>query len=238
MADSKQKRPPLEKFTTPRGIAVWPKLNKPDEYKGKSTYNTKMIFPKEAVADLVAKLDAAADKAFEEAKAKLEEKVAGSKGADKGKAKAKLEKLTKADLPVKPVYDDDGNETDNVQLNFKMASSYERDGKKVALSPKFFDAKGQPIPANRVPDIWGGSVLKISGNIVPFDNPATDNAGVSLRLAAVQIIELRTKGSNNADDYGFGKEEDGYDASEGDENEGFGDETGGSSETDDGNTDF
>lgn len=222
MAEGK-KRPANEKFTTPRGIAVYPKLNTPDEYKGKRSYNVKLVLARGAVADLVAKAEAVAEKAYQDSKAKLEEKVTSEKGAKKGEAKAKLAKLTKADFPMKPQYDEEGSETDNVILNFKMAASYEKDGKTIPISPRIFDAKGAML--KNPPEIWGGSILRVSGELVPFDMPAKDCAGVSLRLGAVQIIELRTRGGGvSADSYGFEKEE-GYEQENEAAEEGFADES-------------
>jgi len=206
------KKPTFETFTTPKGIAVYPKLNTPDEFKGKRSYSVKLVLAKDAIGDLIEKIEAAADKAFEDAKVELAQKIEEAAGAKKGPLKAKLAKLEKADLPIKPQFDDEGNETDNVILNIKMAASYkDKNDKEVPLSPKIFDSKGNQM--KNPPDIWGGSTLRVSGQLVPFNMPATDCAGVSLRLGAVQVIELVTRGSGaSADSYGFGKEDGGYEA--------------------------
>ena len=54
--------------------------------------------------------------------------------------------------------------------------------------PKFVDSTGQLISANNVPQIYGGSTLKLAGTIYPYT--AGGRIGVSLQLAGVQIIEL------------------------------------------------
>ena len=53
-----------------------------------------------------------------------------------------------------------------------------------------------------VESIWGGSVLRISADLIPFYVAAV-GAGVSLRLKAVQIIDLKTGGGAGAESYGF-----------------------------------
>ena len=50
------------------------------------------------------------------------------------------------------------------------------------------DGQGNAIPETKVPQIFGGSVLKASGTIYAYDNGG--NRGVSLQLGAVQIVEL------------------------------------------------
>lgn len=76
---------------------------------------------------------------------------------------------------------------------------------KSKFKPKFVDSKGQMIAENNVPPIYGGSTLKLAGNIYPYT--AGGNVGVSLQLAGVQIIEL-SEGSGGG--VTFEAEEDGY----------------------------
>ena len=59
---------------------------------------------------------------------------------------------------------------------------------KSKYQPKFVDSTGQIIAEANVPNIFGGSVLKLSGNISTYDVGA--NKGVSLQLGHVQIIDL------------------------------------------------
>ena len=59
---------------------------------------------------------------------------------------------------------------------------------KSKFQPKFVDSTGQLISANNVPQIYGGSTLKLAGTIYPYT--AGGRIGVSLQLAGVQIIEL------------------------------------------------
>ena len=59
---------------------------------------------------------------------------------------------------------------------------------KSKFQPKFVDSTGQLISTNNVPQIYGGSTLKLAGTIYPYT--AGGRIGVSLQLAGVQIIEL------------------------------------------------
>jgi hypothetical protein len=79
---------------------------------------------------------------------------------------------------------------------------------KSKFKPKFMDSTGQLISENNVPQIFGGSVLKLAGTIYPYT--AGGNNGVSLQLAGVQIIEL-SEGSGAS--FSFDAEPDGFVAS-------------------------
>ena len=57
-------------------------------------------------------------------------------------------------------------------------------------APKFYDAPGNPIPASQVPELWGGSVLKLKGSMQCYKNGA--NAGVKLYLSSVMIIDPKS----------------------------------------------
>jgi hypothetical protein len=67
---------------------------------------------------------------------------------------------------------------------------------KSAYAPAIFDARGNPAKGVQ---IGGGSVIRVMGNIVPFDK------GVTLQLNQVQIKELNGFGT-----CGFDAIEDGY----------------------------
>lgn len=214
MAEQKQK---FIKFTTPKGIARFPSLNAPDtKFNPAGEYKTGLILSAEAAAPYCKMIEDEANKALEAARAELTEKVATEKGEKKAKAAKALKELALGDLPFKPMYDEDGNETGDVVLTFKMKASRKdkKTGIVTPMTPRLFDAAGNPI--KKAKPIWGGSTLRVSGTINPFYIPGTNLAGVSLRLGGVQIIELRSADGGNASSYGFGKE-DGYTVSEDDD---------------------
>jgi len=207
MAEAKRKQ--LDKVMTPKGIAKFPVLNIPDtKFNPEGDYKVGVILSAAEGGPLMARLAAAAQKAFDEAKAELTEKVATEKGEKKAKAKKALEELKLGDLPAKPVYDEEGNETGDLAFNFKMKATYkDKEGVTKHRRPGLFDAKCDEFPKDLA--IWGGSIVKVSGSINPFYMPGTNTAGCGLRLSGVQIITLNTSGGGSASSMGFGKE-DGY----------------------------
>ena len=79
----------------------------------------------------------------------------------------------------------------------------------IRLKRDVFDAGGKKLA--KVPEIWGGTRGIVAGEFRPFSMPI--GVGISLRLKAVQIIELRQGGQGGtADSYGFGKQEGGFEA--------------------------
>jgi len=102
--------------------------------------------------------------------------------------------------------DEFGKEASNIKMPFKTDAET---GEivftaKSKYQPKFVDAEGQVIPEAKAPNIFGGSTLKLSGNISTYDVGA--NKGVSLQLGHVQIIDLVEGSGSNP----FGKEEGGF----------------------------
>lgn len=76
-------------------------------------------------------------------------------------------------------------------------------GMKSGYQPKFVDAKKNTIDPEGPIKIMSGDVVKAAYTVYDFDK------GVSLRLAAVQLIEKRSNGGNAVSAFG---EEDGFEA--------------------------
>lgn len=199
MADEKKRK--LEKFTTPIGVAVYPKLNIPDtKYKPEGVFTIRLRLSAEDSLPLIEKIDALAEARLNEEKAALIK--AGKKAAA---TKVKMA----ADKPYRATLDEEGEETGDFEFNFKMNHQVTFDGKTKLLFPKLFDSKGEKFPDDV--QIWGGSKVKVAGQFNPFYTAAI-GAGVSLRLSAVKVIDLVTSDGGNAESYGFGDDEDGYTA--------------------------
>lgn len=73
--------------------------------------------------------------------------------------------------------------------------------------PKFFDSNGQMIAGKQVPELWGGSIVRIGGTINPYQ--VSGQTGISLRLNKVQIIEP-VDASSTQDNEGFDSVEGGF----------------------------
>lgn len=184
-----QKLPLLK---TPAGTAIYPHLTNPDtRFVPEGQYQVKLRIPSEEAQALIADLD----KAFADAQEVAKEKNPGKK-------------IKEATKPYVMEEDDEGNDTGNVVVSFKCkAQITDKKGNTRANSPKIFDSKNQEFPKDE--EIWGGSTLRVAFNAIPYYT-AMAGAGVSLRLKAVQVIELVSGGGGSSGaSYGFG-EEDGY----------------------------
>jgi hypothetical protein len=198
MADQKKQQNP--KFTTPAGAFQFPKLFEPDtKYKDAGEYSVKLRLSEEAAAPLIAKLQPLFDAAVK----------AGEEEYKKLPVKTRKSTAFKETPFYSPVYDEESEEeTGEVEFNFKMTASgvSKKTNKPWTRKPAVFDAKGKPILKD--PEMWSGTVGKVNFEVLPYYTTIA-GAGISLRLNAVQVIELRTGGAQNASAYGF-EEEDGY----------------------------
>ena len=186
-------------ITTPKGILEYPSLNKPDtKFVPEGVYKTGLYLEGKEAEDL---------------KNHLQEIVNNFIFTLETKDKD----MKRAELPVKQTNDDRAG----MVFNFKCKASGARsDGTKWQQSPKLFDAAGNPFTTNKI--IWGGTQAKITFEPVTYYTNLI-GAGVSLRLKAVQILEL-VEGGSSAQTYGFTKEE-GFVANEVETNEEVQEET-------------
>jgi hypothetical protein len=128
----------LIEFTTPKGIAQYPWLSKPDtKFNEEGVYKVDLIIPKADAIPLLKQIN----EVFAE-------------NVDKQTKKAKGQDVVKAKPPYWEELDDAKQPTGNVVLRLK--SKYK---------PAVFDAKGIPMVDS---NIWGGSELKVNGTIAPY----------------------------------------------------------------------
>lgn len=182
----KNKRP---RYVSPAGIAQYPYLSAPDtKFNPDGDYKVNLEVSGEDAAKLTTFLDEQHELA-----------VAEAKKGNPGK------KIKEGDLPYTV-----NDETGKVAFKFKLkAKVHPKNGDSFEQRPALFDAKGKPLGTDT--KIGGGSKLKTSFELVPYYT-AIAGAGVSLRLKAVQVIDLVEYSSGGSgESYGFGKE-DGYEA--------------------------
>lgn len=192
-----EERKKLPTHTTSKGIAKFCYLNTPNEtFKVEGEYSVDFVQSPTEAKPLIALIDAAMAASLEEAK----------------KDNPKLKKIQVADPPYKNDTDKEGNETGLIKFKFKAkASGTKKDKTTWTFRPRIFDAKGAVIPSTV--SIWGGSVVRVCFQIAPFYT-AKVGAGVSLRLQAVKVLELKSGQGKDAASYGFGEEEEGYSGEE------------------------
>jgi len=200
-----------ERFTSPKGIFRYPRLGTPDtKFKPEGEYSNELVLQadsKEAQTILT----------------KLKEAEAACLADVKSKAKtpAEAKKWEIKNHPYRMLEDDDGNETGELAIKFtaKASGVSKKDGKKWERKVPVFDAVGTPLTDVNV---GGGSIGKISYTIIPYATSTSVGAGIKLALEAVQVVELKEFGTQNAKGFGF-EEEEGYTASAKDD---FGDAKG------------
>ena len=163
--------------------AVYPHLIKPDvRFNELGEYKVTLKVAKQDASEMVKEID----KSIEDSLAKAEKD-------NKGKS------VKSAPKPYK-------EESGNVFFKFKMKASgvNKKTQEKFTQRPQLLDSKKNPIAPNT--SIWGGSIMKVAYQPVPYFTPML-GAGISLRLKAVQVIKLVEGKSDNV----F-KEEDGFEA--------------------------
>ena len=77
---------------------------------------------------------------------------------------------------------------------------------KSKYAPLFYDSAGSDLVGQQVPKLWGGSVIKIGGYMVPYT--VSGSKGISLQLTKVQVINPVSSGEKK--DGGFEAVEGGY----------------------------
>lgn len=182
-------KPKTPRYVTPAGSAQYPYLTKPDtKFNPDGEYKMKLeVSDPSGVQSLVTFLDEQMEKSVELAKKE-----------NPGK------KIKTGDAPYS-IDEDSGKVTVSFKLKAKVTP---KNGEPFEQRPAIFDAKGKPLQGVNV---GGGSKVKVAYEVVPFYT-ALVGASVSLRLKAVQVIDLvEYSGGAGADAYGFG-EEDGYEA--------------------------
>lgn len=172
-----------------KGKAWWAKIMMPD--KEYNNFNIEILMEERSEqekfkAEVMAEIDKKVDQHTE------------------GKKKPKVEHY-----PWKVVEDGDGMETGDLRFKFGMKKSFvTRDGETIEQHPQCFDSKGNLI-TDKSFKIGNGSVVKVSFFMAPYYNKG--KAGVSLRLKAVQIIDLVHYGvQQNPTDFGFSEEKEGF----------------------------
>jgi len=178
-------------LTTPKAPCIWPKVYEPDtKFKEEGEYSISVILTPEQAEPIIATAQNHLDTFVAE-----QSKLMNSK-----------KPLRRAAVGAwKPDTDKDGNETGNVRMSFKMKASTinKKTGHKMEFKPAIFDKYGKPTS-----DVFGsGSAVKVNFEVFPWFTPAL-GAGISFRLRAVQLHEIRQNGggSSNAKDYGFSAE--------------------------------
>jgi hypothetical protein len=217
-----------ERQLTGRVVAYYPHLNKPDDRYNpdKPEYKISIIYENEEAASSMLEL-------IKEAQAQAVE-AAVAQAADEAKKKGKKfneerfrASLKLAQLPIKEELDEDGDPTGRIIVGpFKMrAKGSTRDGREWERQCPVFDGAGKPIDTEKV-SIWGGSIVNVCFYIDTFYTAGL-GAGVSLKLEAVQVLELRSGNTaKTAASFGFSTDGEGLTQDDDDEADETSEDTG------------
>ena len=180
------------KIVTPRGIAVYPWLNRPDtKFSPDGDFKVTLKVEAKEAAPLIEKLDEALTK-YQEQQAKVDPKIG----------------RYSITPPYEEELDDQGNLTGNYLFKFKQkAKIHTKDGRVIDMKVALVDASRAPTSVN----VGGGSEIKIAATVFPYAMSTTKSIGLSLRPSAVQILSLVSNQSNVVslfeDEDGFKTEE-------------------------------
>lgn len=174
-------------ITTPKGKAVWPRVATPD---------TK--FDEDGVYSCKLHVSEADFKAFE---AEINPRIeAAYKAESERLGKSNLRKAATSPLRITEDGDFEIYAKQKAKVHTKSKGTLE-------FSVACYDSRGKKMAA--VPSIGSGSVLKMAVDLNTWYVPS-QGFGYSLRLRAVQIIELIEHDSQVDHGLGFGKEAGGF----------------------------
>ena len=175
-----------------QGTAMWAKVFEPDtKFNPQGDYSINLQMPVADSVKMSEQLESLVQVKFNEAVEK----------------DPRLKNTLTTQPVCQPVYDrDTGDDTGNVEFKFKLkAKVQKKDGTYYEQQPAVVDAKRTPMTKETL--IGNGSKVKVAFEPIAYMMPATKKVGVSLRLKAVQVIDLVEYGNSATSVF---DEEDGF----------------------------
>ena len=174
------------------GTALWAKVFEPDtKFNPLGDFSINLQMPVADAAVMSEKLESMVQAEFKEAIEK----------------DPRLKNTLSTQEVCQPVYDrDTGDDTGNVEFKFKLkAKVQKRDGTYYEQQPAVLDSKKVPMSKDTL--IGNGSKVKVAFEPIPYVMSSTKKVGVSLRMKAVQVIDLVEYGNSATSVF---DEEDGF----------------------------
>lgn len=171
------------RLTTDIGTALWPHLNEPDtKYDKDGSYSVNLVLNKEGTEKVKVVMAQV-----------LEEFIASGESTTKKSAA----------VPIKEDTDKEGKPTGDYQIKFKLKAVGQSKGERWEQRPALFDSNGEPMSEV----IGNGSKIAIGCEVVPYST-ALAGTGVTLRLKAVFVIDLKAPGNGERfDSWSFDKQD-------------------------------
>ena len=162
-----------------KGKSLWAKVFEPDtRFNDDGEYSTQVVMPEADAAQVCEQLEALIDEEYN--------KIV----KEKPQLKATLSKRA----VTEPDTDQDGNATGNVVFKTKLkAKIRSKSGQVYNQKVNVVDAKRTPMTGDQL--VGNGSVVKVAVEPVTYYMASSKQVGVSLRLKAMQIIDLVERGT-------------------------------------------
>lgn len=174
------------------GKAMWAKVFEPDtKFNPAGDYSINLQMTEADAAPMCEKLEGIIQETFNKAV----------------KEKPQLKNTLTTQDVMQPVYDrETGDPTGDVEFKFKLkAKIQKKDGTWYEQEPVVLDSKKTPLNGDTL--IGNGSRVKVAFEPIPYIMQSTKKVGTSLRLKAVQVIDLVEYGNSAASVF---DEEDGF----------------------------
>ena len=181
-------KPTLQAFLSPAGEAVFPWITRADtEHDANGVFHTDLSVPFEEAQDFIAQLEKARDS--------FVQTLPVNKQKSLTPRPVYFEEMTRPDYPEGATKEQkaeiraawDGEPTGNVIFRFKLKNNVTpQSGETFTQTPVVVDdSTGEDIEGA----VYGGSIIRVKGQIVPYTNAAAGIVGVTLRMKAVFVIE-------------------------------------------------
>jgi len=193
----------LQAFLSPVGEAVFPWITRADtEHDSNGVYHTDLSVPFEEAQDFIATLEKARDDFIQTLPINKQKSLIPRPVYN--------EELTRPEYPENSTKEQraeiraawNGEPTGNVLFRFKLkANVVPREGEPFSQSPIIVDDNtGEGIEGA----LYGGSIIRVKGQIVPYTNAAAGIVGITLRMKAVFVVEQ--VGASGGDGFWTSKE--------------------------------
>jgi hypothetical protein len=192
----------LNSFVTPVGEAVFPWLYEPDtRYVPEGVYQTLLSVPFEEAQTFIAELERIRDDYMDT--------LDPAKRPLYNATPVYTEEYTRPEFPEGATDEEKAaikaahkpEPTGNVLFKLKMKAKVQpRDENKEAFtqSPVIVSAE----TGEKIEDpVYMGSIIRVKGQVCPYSNAMSKQVGVSLRMKAVQVVELVTGGNGGGSEW-------------------------------------
>lgn len=208
-------RKPSIRITTPKAIAIYPRLKTPDtKFDAAGVYKVTLRLDPSAKGfdELVAAAEKVREDMVEWTRNDLQKAIDNAKnGAARKKAQTALDELSVLDLPIRDHEDSEGEPTGDKVITAKMKATYkDKNDVERKRTPVIMDGRNNAIPHDAI-NIGGGSEVKAKITLAGYYTPKDNEVGVAVRLEGVKVYKLVEFGAADMADWDDDDDEEGED---------------------------